>query len=346
MPFSPEEQRNIDEWNATHAVVETDLVMQSYMRPWFENCRSLLKRNMKLHDISELIAIYNDIEGFIIAGSGPSLLDIAPSLRASRFPIIASPTALGTLLAEGVDPDILMIADKHDDLYYIVEALKPANIRNYSVVLAPTCSSLFWDEQSIFKPEQLYFYLPFASDRGTIETPLNDIFRALFLPEIHSFLAQVGSASNVALEFAEWACGPIDESKRIHIAVDNCWWTGENGLPPRYRSPFAHRNADGSYSLYDPPPSRTVNADRPSFHVGPVMTDSTMLGYAIQMVELIRQYASTHATKAERYVLHHESAHLYEAALPGLFNRANWPHELLISLLKIATDHTERKERQ
>lgn len=354
--LTPKQQAEIDRWNSEHAAPKTEEALQHFTPIWFENLRRLIKSDFKPQNITDLCDVFRSFSQAILLGSGPSVPHIAPHLHGPGILITCGVTCLPALLLEGIDPHILVISDPNPELYDLVVKLKPKRIKQYRVLLPVTADSRWYSPDSVFSPEQLFFFLPYLSYMGEVELGFNVILRTL-IPEVTHFIAQSGSVSNAALCFLNMLFDN-DASKRIYLAVDNCWWLTE---PAQLRAPYAEPNDCGGYDRIEAPLVKTL-VGQPTLPLRDgklaLQSDSVSMGYAIQMLFLIHSFQKNNAAPVDRYRIVGESSHLYKAAGAAYLpltkatnlrcdgkrrcKRETWAYDAMLKLIATANDFEEK----
>jgi hypothetical protein len=313
--LTPENKSAINQWNSIAGEL-TDSSFRHFFNPWFSNIRSLIKSNFPLHGIKELTdRLGKDFKTFTILGSGPSIVEIARRLPVHHEAIFCGPTALGTLVREGIRPTALIVADSNAEQYRHVLETKIAYPEKLDVVLSVTADPSWYDEDSVLNRDRLYFYLPYFDYMGDTNLGFNVILKSLF-PDVPHWISQAGSVSNLMLNVADLCCNPNlspdggDPDKRIYIGVDNSWIKG--GLT---RAPLRFEREAYSETLqafWDHNTRERSDTIEVPYKDEVVISDLVSIGYAINLFLTLNSWEQKVNCK-NRYVLIDEASKLYLA---------------------------------
>lgn len=313
---TPEEQAKIDVWNEASVDV-TDAAMRFFLPKWFANIRELIRARFTPNSIEMLVEKLQYGEKVIaVLGSGPSMDEVLRHIPYERTLTLCGPTCVGAMLLNGHTPDVLVVADSNPIQYEIVRDLyAPDKAAKQRIILPVTADPSWYNKDSIFKRENMYFFLPYVSYLGNTDYAFNHVLKVLS-PEVHRWIAQAGSVSNVMLTVADMICGD-DPEKRVFVAVDCCGWLTD---PPLYRAPAASL-VNGAYKESDKQWHKDqINAIRneairiPSIPFD-LETTKISLGYAIQMLYLIYNYSQGKG-RSDRYSFIAESTRLFDTLSP------------------------------
>jgi len=314
MALTPAQAASVAKWNSLGARI-TDASMIAFFDEWFTNARLLIKADFPIHSVEELTGRLGLAhKTFTILGSGPSLLGVAQKLPTPHEALFCSPTALGALTREGIRPTALIVADSNPQQYmHLVESriFRPDIL---DVVLPVTADPAWYGPDSILSRHRLFFYLPYMDWMGDVDIGFNHILKNLF-PEVHKYISQAGSVSNLALNIADMACGE-DPSKRVYIGVDCSWVKG--GLtkaPLRFDLADHGKVLREAYELMQKPRSDLAEV---TFYDQTIQTDLISLSYAINMFYIIHQNILERPYSAKRYALIPEASKLFRATFPNL----------------------------
>ena len=356
--LSPEEQASVDAWNE-HGIEVTDLTMKKSLPAWFGNIRSLIQANIPMQSIEDLATQYADRKHIVVLGSGPSIPTIVANLPRddkSRM-LICGPTAVASLLVAKLQPDIIMVADSSPAQYANIRDLQIDNIAEYKIALPVTADKSWYDSDSIFKPSQLYFYLPYLDYEGSADLAYNDILHILF-PDVHRWIKQAGSVGNAMVMFADMICLD-DASKRIYLGIDCCGWLSSL---PQLRTSYATKQADGSYTPVFTDSQRVQNAEDTEYAMRitanpcDLQVNLVSLGYAIQMLYFIHFSENSNPTHSERFVMLIEASrlpiavkdvdvdlpllHAYEVGMDVVLPKTeNWAYRIMLKLIELSNKH-------
>ena len=355
--LTAEEKDAVAKWNE-HGQEVTDNALKRFVPDWFSNIRALIQSNIAIQSLNDLALQFTSKKNFIILGSGPSASDIARSLPdRDDTMVICSPTCVGALLVENRKPDVVMVADSNPQMYEIIRDLEIYGIEDWKFALPVTADKAWFLPNSIVKPSQIYFYLPFMDNMGSTDIAYNDILKALF-PEVHRYICQAGSVGNAIFGFVDMICGD-DPSKRVYIGVDCCSWLTN---PPRMRALAAKCIISDYYEPYEIDIQK-VQAKQESEDAlviptmaFPLQTNLTSLGYAIQMLYIVH-FSSLTKERENRFVFLRESVRLFsaiasECTIPSLLScdvgnneqplqGKEWSYNAMLKLIAVCNKHKQ-----
>ena len=235
---SAEQKAAIDELNAFGEAV-SDGAMNRFIVQGFPNISRLLRARFPVHSLEELTNRLGARYGtFIVMGSGPSIPEVLKRLPPNPGAILCGPTALGALLAQGITPTALVVADADQQQYLHVLESRLDHPQLLDIVLPIQADPIWYSEKSVIDRERLFFYLPYQDFKGMVNTEFNYILKSLF-PNIRYYVTQAGSVSALALNVADIACGD-DPAKRVCMAVDCCWRKGGPRRAPLRYEPYCY----------------------------------------------------------------------------------------------------------
>jgi hypothetical protein len=336
--LSPEEHAAIDAWNE-HGAEMTENNIKHFLASWFTNIRALLQANFPLKPLILLAQELSDKRYFVLLGSGPSAPDILESLPSDpSIAVICGATCIGSMLVAGRKPNAIMVADSNPDVYTAIKELDPEGVSEWKIALPVTCDPSWYAEDSIFRKDQLYFYMPFLDYFGSKNLAYNDILVALF-PDVHTYIAQAGSVGNSMLGLADMACGE-SSSKRIFLGIDCCGWLTD---PPRLRAPTAVKYLDGKYRPFINDRQKNQNTieseDSLIIHhpICDLQTNIVSLGYAVQML-YIMHLSTRDIDRMNRYIMLAESSKLFVSLAEGIMIPIAHAYEIGIPLDPLASE--------
>ena len=336
MNTTPEQKALIDSFNS-NAMTTNENVIERYVSRWSRNIGSLIRSGLDLRGAKPLCEKLSTFRDFLVLGSGPSIQSICSDLPDRGAPaILCGPTAYGALRAIDVHPTVILVADPSPTQYrHMVENLfdSPCDF-----LLPVTCDPSWYAKESIIPKSRLFFYLPFFSWLGDTQIAFNAMLQDLF-PEIsQSWFLQAGSVANLAVHFADKACG-MDPSKRIHIAIENSWPEGGPYRAP-LRFPLSHYS-EGLRSWFHSPQNQMLTDS-----LSGTQTDMTSLNYAVSLfysIHCLIYFEGEEARKARerRYHLVHEASSLYFWASPASFRPLFYeaPYRYLDSRIDTSVEH-------
>lgn len=210
------EQAIKDAWN-DHGTEQTEATMLANLMPWFYNAGTLLRSGFEIQSLTLLKDKFASKTRIVLLGSGPSMAKILSDLIPTEdFLLVVGPTGVSATLCAGLKPHVVMVADHKPEQYGVIRDLDPDNIEDWIFVLPVSADPSWYDSESIIKPSQCYFYMPFLKDENGTDNPFNHILTALF-PEVHLYIAQAGSVGNAMIGLSEMLCDK-DPSKRVYYA--------------------------------------------------------------------------------------------------------------------------------
>jgi hypothetical protein len=359
--LTSEEQASVDAWNAAGSEV-TEGALKRFLPDWFGNIRDLIaeldvSKGVYFQDIKLVADRYASKHSIVLLGSGPSAYEIARDLPYNPdMLLVCGPTCVGTLLALGRQPDVIMVADSNPTQYSILEELRPSRAHEWKIILPITADPSWYSEKSIFNRSQFFFYLPFLDYFGSHDLAYNDILHAL-IPEIHTYISQAGSVGNAMIGFAEMLCQE-DALKRIYLGFDCCGWLEEWA---KLRTPSARKLPDNAgYELFVSDLQKRQNVEEsqdalivhsPSFDL---QTNLTSLGYAVQMLYLAHIHSQS-PNREKRFVMLSESSRLFSALAQGilmpmvrafevgcsydLMQDESWAYSAMLKLIEVSNAH-------
>jgi hypothetical protein len=359
MTLSQADQDTINAFN-DFAGETTDATLARTLVPWFTNIREFVRANFAPQGIELLERHFEHVRNFVVLGSGPSAPKILNDLYLQPDTVIlCGPTGVSSCLVAGIKPDLLFVADSAPEQYTVIRDLDPAEVASWRVALPVTADKAWYAEDSIFKRDQLYFYLPYFSHLGDVDFAYNQIQKTL-CPDVGRYLAQAGSVGSAMIMFADMMCGK-DPSKRIYLGLDCCGWLTN---PPLLRAPDALKDSAGHYAAVTTIRQVKQNAEDavdalvlqlPSLDI---QTNLGSLGYAVQALWLVHSQSAD--ALAQRYALISESGALYryandtgdiivpyvhanEIGIEGdVFASENWAYMLLLKISRILVAHREK----